>query len=92
MTSLISLKNDCIQAMENCISNCRVLIETHKEKEDMSAFINLCELCIHACEDCITACNSVQADGSQFMQIYAGICKACIANYETYVQVEFQKS
>lgn len=92
MTSLISLKSDCIQAMENCIRNCRELVEAHKENEEMGACLRLCELCIHACQDCIAACESVQSDRGQFMQLCVDICNACLANFENYVQVEFKKS
>lgn len=92
MTSLIPLKEDCIEALENCIQNCRELLETHRGKEQMNACIKLGELCINACLDCIAACESVQAERGQFVQVCVEISKACISNFENHVQVEFQKS
>lgn len=92
MTSLISLKSKCIKALENYIQNCRELLETNKDTDEMNDCFMLCHLCIDACVDCINACESVQANSSQFMQIYVDICNACIANFENHVQVEFKKS
>lgn len=91
MIRLISLKRDCIQAMENCISNGKELIEAYKEYEHMSECIRLCELCIDGCKDCIAACESVQEDSDRFLLV-VGICNACLANFENYVQVEFKKA
>ena len=92
MTSLISVKDDCIEALETCIQNCRELVETYKGNEQMNTCIKIGELCINACLDCIVACKSVQAERGQFVQVYVEISKACISNFENHVQVEFQKS
>ena len=92
MNSLISLKSDCIIALENCIKNCRETIEIHGGNEEMLTCTNLCRLCIDACLDCISACESVQANRGQFMKICAEICNTCIANFENHINLECQNS
>lgn len=91
MNNLVSLKSDCIRALEICIKNCQRVIEKHNDKEEMQHCIQMCKLCIDACLDCISACESVQANRGQFMLICAEICNACIANFENHVNLECQK-
>lgn len=92
MTSLISIKSDCILAMENCIKNCRELEEVHQGKEEMSACLKLCKLCIDACQDCISACQSAQSNNGNFLNLCVDMCNACLVNFENYIQEEFKKS
>lgn len=91
MTSHMSLKHECIEALKACIQNCLVVIERHKSEEEMRPSVKLCELCIAACEDCIVAFESVQANRGPFMQVCVEISHACIANYENHISLVFQK-
>lgn len=87
MATLTSLKSDYIKALENCIKNCQQVIDKNKDKEEMRPCVSLCELCIDGCIDCIAAFKSVHANRAQFIQVCMEIGKACIANFESLIEV-----
>lgn len=82
MTGLTQLKSNCSKALEECIKDCGILIETHKNTLGMEMCIELCRRCIDASADCIDACESAKIDRGMMMHTCAEACRACAQECE----------